>query len=237
MRDASRFNARAMLAGVVVVGAIVVAVSGLAFGAGKASARSSSFIPFWYTVMTHQQAHWDEGCNCFKGYDTVTDGFDRDFGSSYFPPEFIHLSPPVALGPIGTQATAARLETFGGTHIKGFHEFQMSPDGTTAKLMASVTAPAGVNGATVSTQTSSGVSSQVVTWSTDGVAVGSPVSVDISYYIDFAAKQKIACANGFVSPPIALEATLMNSDGTTSAGRPALEPCKYLVARTITVTK
>lgn len=247
MRDTSRFNARTIrrlraallpsLAGLVVVGAIMVGVSGLVFGAGTASARSNSFIPFWYTSMTHQQAHWDDGCECYNGYDTIVDGYDRAFGWLFPPDNAMLLSPPVPLNPTGTRPIAVTFETFGSTHIKGFNAFQMNSDGKTAKLMRSVTAPAGVNGATVTSSSSVGGASQVVTWSKNGVAVGSPVSVNIAYYIDFAAPQKIACANGLVSPPIALQPTLMNSDGTTSAGRTVLEPCKYKVARKITFTK
>ena len=246
MGDASRFNARTIgrsrtvffsLAAVVVVGAIAVAVSGLAFGASTASARSNSFIPYWYTQTSHQQPHWDDGCLCYSGHDTVVDGFDRSF--DFIPSDnALRLSPPVTFGPSGTRVTAVRIETFGSTRIKGFHEFQLGTTGHPAKFMGTVKAPAGVNGATVSSQSSPGGDSQVVTWSKNGVTVGSPVSVNIAYYIDFAEQQKNTCANGLLSPPIAVVPTLVSSDGTTtSAGRPVLEPCTFKVARTITYTK
>src|SRR6478735_8267297 len=102
MRDASRFNARTVgrsravffsLAAVAVAGAILASVSGLVFGAGTASARSNIFIPYWNTAMSHNVPHWDDGCNCYSGYDSIFDGFDRSY--DLFPPDnVLRLSAP-----------------------------------------------------------------------------------------------------------------------------------------------
>jgi hypothetical protein len=244
MKDASRLNARRigrtrtalLLAGAVAVGALFVGLSGMVFGAGTASARTNIFIPYWNTAMSHNVPHWDDGCECYSGTDSVFDGFDRSY--MLFPPDnVLDLSPPMPLGPKGARPIAVTFETFGSTHIKSFNEFQMNSAGTSGKLIKTVTAPAGANGATLSTSSSTGTASQVVTWSKNGVTVGTPVSVDISYYVDFAAQQKIVCSNGLLSPPIAVQPTLMNSDGTTLAGRTILEPCKYRVAKKIKYTK
>ncbi len=246
MRDARRFNARTIgrsrrmffsLAAVIVAGALVAAVFGLAFGASTASARSTIFIPYWNTAMFHNVPHFDDGCECYSGYDSVFDGFDRDFG--LFPPDnVLRLSPPLPLGPKGVQVTGIGFATFGSTHIRELHEFQVGSTGTTAKLMGTVKAPTGANGATVTTHSSSGTAdTQVVTWSKNGVPVGSPVSVNIAYYIDFAAQEKNVCSSGLLSPPIAVVPTLMNSDGTTSAGRPILESCAFKATHKITFTK
>ena len=243
MRDARRFNVRAigrvraLLAAAIVAGALVASVSVLAFGTGSASARSTIFIPYWNTAMSHNQPHWDDGCMCYSGYDSVFDGFDRDFG--LFPPDnVLRLSAPPTFGPSPTRAIAIRFETFGSTHIKEFHKFQVDSTGKTAKFMGTVKAPAGVNGATVTTHSSAGTAdTQIVTWYKNGAPVGSPVSVNIAYSIDFAAQQKNTCANGLLTPPIAVVPTLMNSDGTTSAGRPVLESCAFKVAHKIPYTK
>jgi hypothetical protein len=216
-----------------------VAASVLAFGTHTASARSTIFIPYWYTQTSHQEPHWNG--QFYDGYDTVVDGFDRSY--DLFPPDnALRISPPVPFGggsgtPAEPYAIAVRFETFGTTHIKEFHEFQMGSTGKTAKFMGTVKAPTGVNGATVSTLSSAGGASQIVTWSKNGVPVGSPVSVNIAYYLDFAEQQKNTCANGLLSPPIAVVPTLMSADGTTSAGRPVMEPCTFKVARKITYTK
>jgi hypothetical protein len=224
-----------MIGGIVVV-AVVVVASVLAFGARTASARQSIFIPYWYTQTSHQQAHFDDGCECYSGYDTIVDGFDRSY--DLFPPDnALDLSPVVPTGPTGTRTTGVSFETFGSTRIKEFHEFQPGATGKPAKFMGTVKAPAGVNGATVTTQSTTGGASQVVTWSKNGVTIGSPVSVNIAYYLDFAEQQKNTCASGLLSPPIAVVPTLLNSDGTTSAGRPVLEPCTFKVAHKIKYTK
>ncbi len=78
---------------------------------------------------------------------------------------------------------------------------------------------------------------QVVTWSKNGVPIGSPVSVNIDYYLDFAAPEPYVCSKGFLSPPIAVVPTVVNSDGTTTAGHAVLEPCTFKIARKISLTK
>jgi hypothetical protein len=246
MREASRFDARKigrsrtalLLTGAVLVGALFAAVSGLGFGAGTASARSTQKIPYWNTVVTTLTHHWDDGCECYNGYDTNIMGFDRDFGM--FPPDNVAKisPPPPPFGPKGTAVPAMEIVTFGSSHIKGFNEFLMASDGKSAKLKGTVMAPAGTNGATVTTHSSPGTAPmQVVTWSKNGVPIGSPVLVNIDYYLDFASLQKYACANGSLSPPFEVVPTVVNADGTTTAGRPALEPCAFKIARKITLTK
>lgn len=243
MRDANSFNSgsvwrsRKFLASLgiaVAAGAIAVSVS--AFGAGAASARTTQKIPYWNTVTSHTEPHWNG--QFYDGYDTVIDGFDRDFGM--FPPDnVLRLSPPPPTpGPKGTAVPAMQLETFGSTHIKGFNEFLMASDGKSAKKKGTVLAPAGTNGATLTTHSSPGTATmQVVTWSKNGVPVGSPVLVPLNYTLDFAAYEKPACLNGQLSPPIAMVPTVVNSDGTTTAGRAILAPCTFKIAHKITLTK
>ena len=245
MRYAKSFNARtsgrvrALLAAVIVTGALVVSASILVFGTSPAAARSNIFIPYWNTAMSHNVPHWDDGCECYNGYDSIFDGFDRDFG--LFPPDnVLALSVPITFGPSPTRAIAIRYETFGSTHIKELHEFQPVPHAPKGnlKLVSVVKAPTGVNGASVTTQSSAGTAAtQIVTWYANGVPKGSPVSVNIEYYIDFAAQQKNTCANKLLSPPIAVVPTLVNPDGTTSAGRPVLEPCTLKVTHKIPISK
>ncbi len=130
-----------MLGGAIVAGALAVSVSFLVFGAGAASARTTQKIPYWDTVVSNQTPHWDDGCECYSGYDTNITGFDRDFGM--FPPDNVAKisPPPPPFGPKGTAVPAVEFETFGSTHFKGFNEFLMDSTGKSAKLKGTVLAP------------------------------------------------------------------------------------------------